>query len=158
MLNDAPRSFDKLQVGDKKGEQEYLPVSLALKSKTLLHQSLFMSSVILWSHEYKRRDLIGQKIKPNFFEKTFSLWTSTNIQYLCALPDWKLILRDEGQLNLKMCDLQSFVFRAFPLSPRNVHPLEIELIEFSHALWSHIKSLNFQINIYHKILLVSGKF
>jgi len=26
MLNDGPRSFDELQVDDKKGEQEYLPV------------------------------------------------------------------------------------------------------------------------------------
>ena len=47
MLNDAPRSFDKLQVCDKKGEQEYLPVCFILKSKVLLHQSLFMSGVNL---------------------------------------------------------------------------------------------------------------
>jgi len=47
MLNESPRSFDKVQVGDKKEKQEYLPVYLTLKGKMLLQQPLFLSSVNL---------------------------------------------------------------------------------------------------------------
>ena len=100
----------------RRGSRNIYQFSWPWKAKhyCINHYLCPLSSVILWSHEYKTRDLIKRKysrISLKIF-LTVNIYTySTSMHYQAG---WKLSLRDEGQLNLQMCDLKSFVFWADP--------------------------------------------